>query len=124
MAAWTVLAHLTSSCVIPCAAADALAWSAGKISDKELLRESPLIPEAIFIVNLPSRNEWRAGFRAVRYYFERGAVMLITRTGTDVVDDHLVRIGAIVTLKEHTTPVKYRFLLPPAGLKKYFNRAQ
>ena len=122
MAVGTLFAHLNSSCVIPCAAADALAWAAGKITDKELLLESPLIPEAIFICNLPSRSEWRAGFRAMRHYFERGAVLVITRTGTDVVDDHLMRAGAVVTLKENTTPVKYRFLVPPDALKKYFAR--
>jgi hypothetical protein len=115
---------LNAPCIFPCAAADALAWAEGKIHDKELLLETPLIPEAVFICNLPDRRSWKPALKQIRDLFARGARCLICRTGTAIVDDHLLKAGAVVTLKEHTTPPKYRFLITPDAMEKYCARVK
>jgi hypothetical protein len=106
-------------CVVPVAAADALAWCQGRLNDVDLLLRSPLVPEAVFVVNLPNRAGYREVLGQVKYWRTRGAVCLITRTGTAVVDRHMLKVGCVRTLLEHTEPPKYRLLAPPAAFSAW-----
>lgn len=101
-------------CVIPVAADDALLWAAGKLHDKDLLTKSPLVPEAVFVVNLPDRASYRQMLTLCKYWRACGAVFMIARTGTPVVENHMeTKNGCIRVFQEAGEPVKYRFVVPP-----------
>lgn len=109
-------------CVVPVSAADALAWAAGRLNDRDLLLRSPLVPEAVFIVNLPDRASYPQVVRQLHHWAARGAVFVITRTGTAAVARHLEKQQGLRTLKEETDPVKYRFIVPPDGFKAWLGK--
>jgi hypothetical protein len=111
------------ACVVPVAADDALAWAAGKLQDVDLLTKAPLVPEAVFIVNLPSLATYREVLTQVKFWRAAGAVFLITRTGTACVDRHLgEKNGCIRAFKENTDPVKYRFIAPPDVFRRWVDK--
>ena len=100
-------------CVVPVGAADALLWAQGILSDVDLLLKAPLVPEAIFVVNLPTRGAYREFLRQVIRYHRAGAVCLIARTNNSVVAKHIIGDGAgIITFKEKE---KVRMFSPPAA---------
>src|SRR4051794_20974871 len=107
------------SCVIPVCAADALLWAEGRLSDRDLLLDSPLVPEAVFIVNLPDRASYVECLRQAAYWRSRGAVCLITRTGTPQVASHLEKNGCLATHHEQTNPPKSRYLAPPEVFSRW-----
>ena len=112
-------ATTNTACVIPVAAVDALAWCAGKFQDIDLITRSPLVPEGVFIVNLPSRASYREILEHIKYWHQRGAVFLIARTGVPVVDEHMQENGCLHALKEiwkvpgEPDRVQFRCLAPP-----------
>jgi hypothetical protein len=114
----------TGPCVIPVAADQALAWCAGKLEDVDLLMKAPLVPEGVFIVDLPDRASYRHALELILYWQLRGAVFMICRTGTDLVSRHMLEKnpGCIQTLKEETNPVKYRYMCPPAAFAKWVSK--
>jgi hypothetical protein len=108
-------------CVVPVAAADALAWAQGRLHDNDLLLRAPLVPEAVFLVSLPDRASYREMLRQVLYWRQRGAVCLIARTANVAVDDHLaVKNGCLATFREDRT--HYRFFAPPAAFHRWIGR--
>lgn len=110
-------------CVIPVAADDALAWAAGKLEDVDLLTKSPLVPEAVFIVNLPDIRSYREVLTQVKFWRAAGAVFLITRTGTACVDRHLAdKNGCIRAFRENSDPVKFRFVAPPDVFRRWLDK--
>jgi hypothetical protein len=110
-------------CIVPVAADDALAWARGELEDRDLLLRSPLTPEAIFLVSLPSLGAYGEALQQCLFWRRKGARAMITRTGTPVVARHLVKNGGVATIKE-TAPegVKYRFLVPPAALDAWLHK--
>ncbi|HEV2391080.1 MAG TPA: hypothetical protein VG146_01820 [Verrucomicrobiae bacterium] len=74
-------------CVLPVSAADALAWAEGRLDDLDLVLNAKLRPEAVFVVNLPNLRSYRQTLRLVANWRERGAVCMIARTGSDLVED-------------------------------------
>jgi hypothetical protein len=102
--------------VLPVSAAAALDWARGKINDRDLILSAPLVPEAIFVVDLPDRASWRDCLAQCTRWHAAGAVTLITRTGTPVVAHYMQQRGCRVTHLERTNPRKWRFILPPADL--------
>lgn len=107
------------SCVVPVAASAALEWAAGRLHDLDLLLRAPLIPEAVFIVDLPNLRAYPACLRAAAHWQRQGAVLLIARTGTPVVAAHIVKFGGILTYHEATTPPKDRYIVPPEGFTRW-----
>ena len=109
------------ACILPVAAADAIAWAAGQLNDADLLLTAPLVPEAIFLVNLPDIASYRALLAAAAHYWARGCRMLITRTGNPIVHRHLLANGCIVTAEEgdDIRDQKFRFLAQPAELERW-----
>jgi hypothetical protein len=110
---------LNRPCIIPVAAADALAWAAGRLSDSDLLLHSPLKPEAIFVVNLPCHSAWRECIRLMVHWHAAGCVTLITRTGNPVVARHFARRGMTATLTE--ADGKKRYMAAPDALAGYLS---
>jgi len=107
-------------CIIPVAACDAFEWLAGRLHDRDLLLRSPLVPEAIFIVDLADRRGYRQMCALIKHLVDRGAVMLIARTGTPAVEHHFEANGGQKFFREDWGPsVKHRYCLPPAELKKW-----
>ncbi len=106
-------------CVFPVAAADALLWAQGRLHDKDLILHSPLVPEAVFFLDLPDLDSYRQCIEASRYWKERGAVCLIARTGTPVVKSHMLRLGAEPLWIEDTMPPKTRLFAPPASFNRW-----
>jgi hypothetical protein len=102
--------------VLPVSAAAAFLWARGKLNDRELILSAPLVPEAIFVIDLPDLSSWRDCLAQCAALHAAGAVMLIMRTGTPTVAHYALKRGILMTLTEHTTPVKSRYLLPPAAL--------
>jgi hypothetical protein len=78
-----------------------------------------LVPEAIYIANLHDLASYRQCVRAILYWRARGAVMVITRTGTPVVQRHLMRLGFKFYLREESPPVKFRYAAGPDALKAW-----
>lgn len=112
-----------NACVVPVAAHDAMAWAAGKLNDLDLLTLAPLVPEAVFIVDLPDRKNYRQILRLVKHWRQQGAFFLIARTGTPVVDWHLAqKNGCIRGCREDTDPVKYRFICSPEAFDRWCNK--
>lgn len=87
-------------CLIAVAAADALEWAEGRLDDVDLILRAPLVPECIFILNLPNLTSYRRIVRQALYWKRRGAVCLITRTFNCTVDDHLLKFGGIPSYRE------------------------
>ena len=114
---------MVGPCVIGVAAPDALAWVRGRLDDPDLLLDATLKPEGVFLMNLPSIAAWRAAVRKIVELRRSGAQFLITRTRLDAIDDHLVKAGAIPTLKEgRGRDAKFRFILCPQEFHAYFGR--
>jgi hypothetical protein len=107
------------TCIIPVAAADALAWAAGNLNDHDLLLHAPLVPEAIFAVNLPARAAYAEFLQRAAYWYRRGARCLIVRTHNPVAYEHLVKAGCALTFQEATAPPSYRFIASPEALAKW-----
>jgi hypothetical protein len=112
---------LSEPCIIPVAAADAIAWAEGRLDDHQLVLRAQLVPEAVFIVNLPDLASYRQILRAAAYWRGLGAVCLITRTGTEAVARHLDKKGCLATLKELTPPEKSRYFAPPAAFGSWID---
>ena len=106
-------------CVVPVCAPDAMLWLAGKLEDVDLLTSSPLVPEGVFIVNLPNLASYSRTLSQVKYWRACGAVFLIARTGTAVVERHMFKNDCIRVFKEAGDPVKYRFICPPAPFTRW-----
>ena len=112
-------------CVVPVSAQDALAWAAGRLSDSDLLLRAPLVPQAVFLVNLPDHKAYRETLKQVRYWRERGCVFMVTRTGNPVVDDHIVlKNGGQETYREpwNGKDTCYRFILLPDAFKGWVEK--
>lgn len=111
-------------CIIPVSAAFALQWVEGRLLDRDLFLNAPLVPEAVFIADLPDLRAYAVLLRTVAYWKERGAVVMITRTATPVIVKHLVAFGAVPGLVESELgpPVKTRYLLPPAGFAAWVSK--
>jgi hypothetical protein len=105
--------NVKEGCVVSVRARDALAWAGGTLDDLDLLRDSPLVPEAVFIINLPDLSSYRCLLERVKRLRDEGCVFLITRTGTPEVERHLVKNGCLWTFKENTTPPKSRYIALP-----------
>jgi len=111
-------------CVFPVAAADALAWAAGRLNDSDLLLRAPLVPEAVFLGDLPDRASYRSVLNRVKYWQAAGAVFMVCRTGNPVVDGHLEKNTAM-RVHQDTYPgglVKYRYVLPPESFARWIKR--
>ena len=118
-----MLLTTNKACVLPVAGRDALAWAAGELQDVDLLTRSPLVPECVFIVDLPDRTNYRQILRLVKHWREQGAFFLIARTGTPVVDWHLAqKNGCIRGFREDTSPIKYRFICSPEAFARWCNK--
>ena len=108
--------------VVPVAAVDALAWAYGSLTDADLLIRSPLVPQAVFVVWVPTQWAWRDALRQIRHWRELGAVCLITRTGNLDRIHHLQVAGARKTLREtFGNQILYRFIQEPRFFHKYFD---
>jgi hypothetical protein len=104
---------------------DALAWARGQLADADLLLNAPLVPEGVFLVNLPSRAAYRECLRQILHWRQRGAVFLITRTGNPVVDDHIVlKNRGRETYREHFqgSDTQYRFIIPPDAFSAWLGK--
>jgi len=107
-------------CLIPVALPDALAWASGSLNDRDLVSRSPLLPQAIFLINLPDLASARPALRLMLHWWQRGAVVMIARTSNDVVDDHLIKRGFVPTLREERgNKTAYRFLGGPDQLNAW-----
>jgi len=119
----TECAEKEKVCVLPVSAVDALRWASGELNDVDLATRTPLVPEAVFLVNLPDRRSYRRMLELVQHWRQRGAVTLIARTGTPAVDRHLgEKNGCIRCFKEQTSPVKFRFLAPPEAFSRWCDK--
>ena len=90
-------------CLLPIAAADALAWLRGNLADKDVLLRARLSPEAVFVVNLPSRRAYRRAVTLMLNYWRHGAVFLVTRSGNPVVENFISKHNGLVTIQETVT---------------------
>jgi hypothetical protein len=104
------------SCVIPVAAADALAWATGKIDDTDLLLKSPLKTEAIFILELPGIGAWRDCIGRMIYFHQRGAVTAVCHTDNPLMARHMVRKGLVATFARGNG---VRYIFPPEPFANY-----
>ena len=95
-----------SLCLYPVAAAPALLWAKGELSDAGLLLTAPLTPEAIFVVNLPDRAAYPELLRLCQSWHRAGAVAIITRSSNPVIIRHLEKNGGSVTFREGTGQVR------------------
>lgn len=112
-------------CVVPVAMHHALAWARGQLSDSDLLLHTPLQPEGVFLVNLPSRGAYRECLRQVLHWRRKGAVFMVTRTGNPIVDDHITqKNGGFETYREtfRGQDTKYRFIVPPAAFDAWLKK--
>lgn len=112
------------ACVVPVAADQALAWCSGALDDIDLLTKAPLVPEGVFIVDLPDRKSYRVALERIYYWHLRGACFMICRTGTPVVDHHMLEKnpGCVRTFTEDTDPVKHRYMCPPAPFANWVTK--
>jgi hypothetical protein len=104
---------------------DAFAWARGQLEDLDLLLKAPLVPEGVFLVNLPDRAAYREMLKQVLHWRRAGAVFMITRTGNPVVDDHIVlKNGGRETYREsfHGNDTKSRFILPPKAFNAWLDK--
>lgn len=108
-------------CIIPVAAADAIAWANGNLNDSDLLLNAPLTPEAIFIVNLPDLRAYRPLLVTAAALWAKGCRCLITRTGNVIVGRHLLAAGCTVTAEEgdNIRNQKFRYLAGPEALERW-----
>jgi hypothetical protein len=111
-------------CVIPVARPQALAWLAGQLNDTDLLLDTPLRPEGIFVADLPNRAAYRQMLLQLLYWRRQGARFVIFRTGNPVVDDHYHKNGSRETYRENFLgkDSQYRFLLPPKAFDAWLNK--
>ena len=107
-------------CVLPVAAADALAWCEGRLEDRDLLLRTPLRPEVVFAVNLPAgRAALRETLGKIAYWKQRGAVAMIARASGPIVG-HYLKNGSLAISKElHPGVTQYRFFVPPDAFRKW-----
>jgi len=80
--------------VIPVAASDALAWASGSVNDLHLLLRAPLVPQAVFVGDLPNLAAYRIVLRQCAHWKRAGAVGVIYRTANPVLREHFARFGA------------------------------
>jgi hypothetical protein len=110
-------------CVFPVASAEALAWARGRLDDIHLVMESPLKPEAVFILNLPAIAGWRDSVEYILSLRKDGACFIIARTSNPIVHRHLMKAGGVVTFKEFWPgEVRSRIIVPPEQFHRYFSR--
>lgn len=81
------------SVVLPVPLSPALAWTAGKLSDLELLLTMNGSSEAIWFACLPNLRGYALALESARTIFQRGAQAIIARTKNPVVAGHMVRFG-------------------------------
>jgi hypothetical protein len=105
--------------VLPVSAAAALQWARGDLHDRELILSAPLVPEAIFVVDLPDIHAWRGCLVQCVALWQAGAATLIARTGNPIVIRYMLARGCLPTLIEHTRPEKTRYIAPPAALSAW-----
>ena len=109
--------------LVPVAWADAVAWAKGLRSDREMLLRATLKPEAIFILNLPSRAAYREVIGQIQYWAGQGAKAIIARTANPIVAAQLAgKLGSLPTYAEPGGQGEYRYFMPPAGLKRLLDR--
>jgi hypothetical protein len=104
------------SCVFPVEAAAALAWSRGRLSDVDLVLDTALTPQAVYVAGLPDKYAWRGASAQMVRYWRAGAVFAIWRTGAGPIMKHLAKWGAVPTYDE---PDKRRFLLKPDDFARF-----
>jgi len=108
-------------CIIPVAAAYALAWAAGRLNDADILLRSELYPNAIFVVNIPCRASLREMILAGRHWQSRGACTLITRTTPEIARQLTAR-GMQTTFVQANGQI--RLMAPPEKFFYYFKRGK
>lgn len=116
------MAHYdVTGCVFPVSAADALLWAEGRLHDRDLLLDSPLVPEAVFFLELPGIHAYRDCVEAALYWQDRGACCLIARTATPTVLKHMIRFGSVPLWVEWHAGhrEKTRFFVPPDVFKRW-----
>lgn len=94
----------------------ALAWAVGEIHDEHL--RPALTPQAVFIADFGSRQEYLGVLAQCAALADAGAVCLIARTLNPVVARHLERNGCILTSVEKPCGDR-RYLAPPAALRRW-----
>ena len=107
--------------VVAVAWQDAIAWLSGKFEDIDLFTRSPLVPEAVFIVNLPDRASYRKVLNACRLFHAQGARFAIARTNHPAVEHHMVDQNDCVRcfLEVDRDPPKWRIACPPAQFDRW-----
>lgn len=80
--------------VIPVSAADALSWVAGSVNDLHLLLRAPLVPQAVFVGDLPNLAAYRVVLRQCGHWKRAGALGVIYRTSNPVIMEHFAQFGA------------------------------
>jgi len=108
---------------VPIAAADALAWAEGRLDDYDLILFSPLVPEAVYIVHIPSLAVARECFRQVAYWRDHGAVCLIARSSEPGIDHHFEKADGKSVYRETINGRLYRrWFLEPEAFKVWLAR--
>lgn len=100
-------------CVFPVAAADAIAWARGRLNDLDLVLNAPLKAEAVFLLDLPNRKSYRSIIRRCVALQKKGAVLMVLRTGNDVVARHLLEKNPGCLLTRIDQDGRSRFICPP-----------
>jgi hypothetical protein len=107
--------------IVPVAAADALAWASGQLTDVDLLLRAPLIPEAIFWGNFSNLRGYHDALVQIRAWWTAGARCMILRTQNHVASGHLMKNGCVCTFRE-TGQGACRFFAGPAALEKWITK--
>ena len=106
--------------VYPVAAADALAWADGAVDDLHLVLRAPLVPQAVFVCDLPNLAAWRPLLRQCAHWQRAGAIGMVSRTHNQVIIDHLTPFGWVATFQENETQCRY--LMPTEGFRRWLAR--
>ena len=109
-------------CVVPVAAKDALLWAEGRVWDVHLLLRAPLVPEAVYLLELPCLGAYREALKAILHWRRQGAVCMALRTVNPVVLSHVLKCGMVVTYKEPNG--KLRLFAPPKAFLRWTDRLQ
>jgi hypothetical protein len=111
-----------ASVVLPIAASFALGWLQGKYHDADLVLSRPAF-DCTFLVNVPCQAAWRDAVQRILWLRAQGCKFLVTRTGIESVERHLLHAGATATLREiRGDEIKRRFILMPTQFELYFGR--
>jgi hypothetical protein len=105
--------------VIPIAEEDALAWAAGSVNDLYLLLRASLIPQAVFVGDLPDLGAYGLVVRQCQHWRRAGALGAVYRTSNEVLVRHFAPFGARATLLE--ADGRSRYILPMRGFVQWLD---